>query len=142
METGSPTRLRVCWDLSRRPPWGRGGHASRHSDAQGNCRAFSPQPGLLSLLGAAGEVVMGSLSRQVGSAPAAAGGPGMREGRDASSCCRPLCATPWLYIPRRRASPGCFLQSITCAGSAGEYSRWGKGASCSLLALQRSLIDF
>lgn len=84
---------------------------------------------------------MGSLSRQVGSAPAAAaGGPGMCEGRD--DCRRPFCATPSLYIPERRAPPGCLLRFITCVESASEYRRWGLGASSSLLPLERNLIHF
>ncbi|MEJ1274584.1 hypothetical protein NN561_005470 [Cricetulus griseus] len=64
---------------------------------------------------------MGSLSRQVGRAVVAAGGPGMCEGRDDSDCRRPLCATPSLYIYRALscAPPGCLLQSLTCEGSAG-----------------------
>lgn len=80
-------------------------------------------PGLR-FLPAALEVAMGSLSRQVGSALAAAGGPGMCEGRDDSDCRRPLCATPSLYIYRALscAPPGCLLQSLTCEGSAGEYT--------------------
>lgn len=69
---------------------------------------------------------MGSLSPQVGSAAAAAaaGGPGMCEGRDDSDCRRPLCATPSLYIYRALspAPPGCLLLSLTCEGSAGEYT--------------------
>jgi hypothetical protein len=68
------------------------------SEVSPRSRSRSPAGRLPS--SAAGEVTMGSLRRQVGSAPAvAAGGPGMCEGRDDSDCRRPLCATPWLYIP-------------------------------------------
>lgn len=80
---------------------------------------------------------MGSLSRQVGSAAAAAaGGPGMCEGRDDSDCRGPLCATPSLYIYRALscAPPGCLLQSLTCEGSAGEYTRLPAAATALLPA--------
>ena len=123
---------RGLWARGHSPPFGSGGPSE-----------VSPRSPAASFLGAAGEVTMGSLSRRVSSAPAAAaGGPGMCEGRDDCSCRRPFCATPSRYISARRALPGCLLRSITCAESAGEYRRWGQGASSSLLALERTLIHF
>lgn len=97
--------------------------AKRHRGAGRSAGRSYCLPGLR-FLPAALEVAMGSLSRQVGSALAAAGGPGMCEGRDDSDCRRPLCATPSLYIYRALscAPPGCLLQSLTCEGSAGEYT--------------------
>lgn len=86
---------------------------------------------------------MGSLSRQVGSAvAAAAGGPGMCEGRDDSDCRRPLCATPSLYIYRAlsRAPPGCLLLSLTCEGSAGEYT--AAATALPALLLSRTYTEF
>lgn len=88
---------------------------------------------------------MGSLSRQVGSAvAAAAGGPGMCEGRDDSDCRRPLCATPSLYIYRALscAPPGCLLLSLTCEGSAGEYTPPPLLPRCRLLLLSRTFPEF
>lgn len=76
---------------------------------------------VFSLVQTAGEVKMGSLSQQVGSALAAAGGPGMREGRDDSGGRRPLCATPSLYIPGPLRATWGRLQSFTCRSKAGEY---------------------
>lgn len=88
-------------------------------DARGASRLRAARSPLPASLGAArGEVTMRAPRPQVGSAPAAAGGPGMCEGREDGGGRRPLCATPSLYIAGRAAA-GRALPGAACVPSLG-----------------------
>lgn len=148
---GEPRQAEISWGWS----WEGRGYARAHCRGElGNAKLA---PGTLqqlrsvfSLVQTAGEVKMGSLNQQVGSALAAAGGPGMREGRDDSGGRRPLCATPSLYIPGPLRATWGRLQFFTCRSKAGEYLRRaralpslssGTGKHSDLLCLYLILLD-